>query len=278
MRRSLDSLEILKSLLIDDVGPEVGVPLQQVAGGRGPIAGALGRLLAAALAPFGLGVVVRPESTAALRDEGRGWPGRALTMVGRRRLDQLQHAIETVIDDGVPGDILEAGVWRGGASLFARAVLAERGVTDRRVLVADSFRGLPAPAADCHPSDRGDRHAAIPYLAVSRAEVEANFERFGLLDDQVVFVEGWFAESLSRAPVDALAILRVDADLYGSTMEVLSALYDAVSPGGFVIIDDLALDGCRRAVEDFRAGRGIQAPIIRIDWTGGWWRKGAGPC
>ena len=101
-----------------------------------------------------------------------------------------------------------------------------------------------------------------------------HFRRYDLLGENVFFLPGWFADSLPRAPVRRLAVLRIDADLYQSTREALESLYDKVSPGGFVIIDDYgAFEACRRAVDEFRGRRGVQAPLRRIDWSGVFWKK-----
>ena len=89
------------------------------------------------------------------RAEGRDWPARAHTMIGLKRLANLRMCVETILDDRVPGDLIETGVWRGGATIFMRAILKARNVTDRRVWVADSFAGLPAPDVAHYPSDEG---------------------------------------------------------------------------------------------------------------------------
>jgi O-methyltransferase len=208
-----------------------------------------------------------------LREEGADWPPRAHTMVGRKRLDHLQQCIETVLREGVPGDLIETGVWRGGCVILMRATLAAFGDESRCVWVADSFQGLPPPDR-LWPPDTGSGLHRLDFLAVSRAEVERNFRAFGLHDDRVRFLEGWFAATLPTAPIKQLALLRLDGDMYGSTMVVLQALYDRVSPGGFIIVDDFALPSCRSAVMDFRADRGIVTPVETIDWTGVCWRKG----
>ena len=140
-----------------------------------------------------------------------------LTMVGRRRLHNFRALIEQAIEDGVPGDILEAGVWRGGASILARAVLAPHGVSDRRIIVADSFEGLPAPSGE-FPADAGADFHTHAELAVSLEEVQANFDRFGLLDEQVIFLKGWFRDTMSLVDAEALAVLRLDGDMYESTI------------------------------------------------------------
>ncbi|MGF7234717.1 MAG: TylF/MycF/NovP-related O-methyltransferase, partial [Frankia sp.] len=193
-------------------------------------------------------------TTPEARASGEDWPRLAHTMIGRKRLDNLRHCVETVLADRVPGDLIETGVWRGGSCIFMRGILAARDVTDRTVWVADSFAGLPAPDAERYPADAGDPHHTFDALAVPLAEVQRTFQRFGLLDDQVRFLPGWFADTLPTAPIDSLAVIRLDGDMYSSTIEALTALYPKLQAGGFCIVDDYgAVDGCRRAVEDYRA-------------------------
>jgi hypothetical protein len=189
------------------------------------------------------------------------------------RLDNLHACLDEIRADGVPGDLLEAGVWRGGLPLFMRGWLRAHGDEARTVWLADSFAGVPAPT---HPEDVGfDVSAAVhPWIAIPRAEVEEVFRRYDLLDERVRMLEGWFKDTLPEAPVARLALLRIDGDLYESTMDALTALYDRVAPGGFVIIDDYgAFPSCKRAVDRFREERGIAAPLTTVDWTGAFWRK-----
>lgn len=209
----------------------------------------------------------------AARAEGRDWPSEAETMVGLRRLENIRSCVSAVVEDGVPGDVLEAGVWRGGAAIFTRAALDALGGEGRIMWLADSFEGLPPPDPGV-PADQGDRHSEIDYLAVGIEGVKANFAKYGLLDDRVRFLQGWFVDTLPDARMERLAILRADGDMYKSTMDILTALYAKVSPGGFVIIDDYgAIPGCRLAVDEFRRDHGVAEPLTLIDWTGVYWRK-----
>jgi O-methyltransferase len=142
------------------------------------------------------------------------------------------------------------------------------------VWLADSFAGLPRPDTANYKADkwlRLDRYKSI--LAVPETEVRANFQRYGLLDDQVRFLPGWFKDTLHNAPIDRIAVLRLDGDLYESTIQALDALYPRLSPGGFCIIDDYMLKGCRQAVTGYRAKHGVSAEIVYIDGTGVLWRK-----
>ena len=211
-----------------------------------------------------------PEQRKIGRDLSLG----AHTMIGTARLNNLQYCVETAIKDGVPGDLIETGVWRGGACIFMRGILKAHGVTDRTVYVADSFEGLPPPDEDKYPADKGDKFHTYEYLAISLEEVQRNFTRYGLLDDQVKFLKGWFKDTLPTAPMDKIAVARLDGDMYESTMDALTHLYPKVSPGGFVIIDDyVAFPSCKKAVHDFRTANGIDDEIHEIDWTGVYWRR-----
>jgi O-methyltransferase len=207
----------------------------------------------------------------ARRAVGRDWPATAATMIGTTRMRNIRTLLHRVLSQDVPGDLIETGVWRGGACIYMRAILAAAGDSKRRVFVADSFKGLPRPS-DEFPADRGDAHSTYTQLAISRAEVEANFKRYGLLDDQVIFLEGWFKATLPCAPIERLSLLRLDGDMYESTIQSLKALYHKVSPGGFVIIDDYILKPCAQAVDDFRAAHGIEAPLNEVDGAAVWWQ------
>lgn len=210
------------------------------------------------------------------RLEGREWPQpqHVHSMMGQKRLDNLQHCVFDVLNKGVPGDLIETGVWRGGGTIFMRSILKAFNVTDRTVWVADSFKGLPPPDSVKYPADAGDTHFQLPDLSVSKEKVKINFEKYGLLDDQVRFLEGWFSETLSKAPIKQLAVMRLDGDMYESTTDALIALYPKLSPGGYVIVDDFGyLESCKKAVLDFRKSRNISEPIQIIDWTGVYWQR-----
>jgi hypothetical protein len=205
---------------------------------------------------------------------GTIWPSRAHTMIGLPRLNNIRYCAETVLKDGVAGDFLEAGVWRGGAVIFMRGILKAYGVQDRVVWVADSFQGLPPADPAKYPKESPIEFHLYADLAVSLEQVRENFARYGLLDEQVRFLKGWFRDTLPAAPVGKLALMRLDGDLYESTMDTLLPLYPKLSSGGFAIIDDYNLvASCNEAVDDFRRERGIQEPLTLIEGGGAFWRK-----
>jgi O-methyltransferase len=206
------------------------------------------------------------------RAEGRDWPRHAVTMTGLRRLDALQACVERVVRDGIPGELIETGTWRGGSSILARATLDALG-DGRRIWVADSFQGFPSANPPEYPHSAGAFLAAFDYLAVPVEAVAANFRRFGL-STGVTFLPGLFKDTLPSLAGRRWSLLRLDGDTYDATLDALRALYPGLAPGGFVIVDDYrALAECREAVEVFRAEAGVEEPIEPIDWTGALWRR-----
>jgi O-methyltransferase len=212
------------------------------------------------------------------RSAGLDWPLHGLTMVGLARLDDLQLCVETVVRDGVAGDVIETGSWRGGASMLARATLNSLGEHERTVWVADSFQGFPDVDRDLTSGyDLEVDLAGCDFLAVPEEEVRASFARFGL-DQGVTFVPGFFQDTLPALPPRRWAIARLDGDSYDATRLALEVLYPNLAAGGYLVVDDyLPLDQCRQAVDDFRREHGITEPIQHVDWSGVRWRRETEP-
>lgn len=194
-----------------------------------------------------------------------------LTMLSPSRLHWLWLCMEDVEQNNISGDFIETGVWKGGATILMRAFLKTKEDKNRNVWVADSFQGFPDTA---RANELNCNNTVYPYIIVSSDEVKNNFRKFNLLDNQVCFLEGFFKDTLPNAPISELAILRLDGDLYESTMDALTNLYPKLSIGGYVIIDDYGYwPGCRDAVEDFRQANDITNEIIWEDDTGVHWKK-----
>jgi O-methyltransferase len=208
------------------------------------------------------------------RYNGLDWPANADTMIGLKRLENIEFCFREVIKDNVPGDFIETGVWRGGATIFMRALLRDANIKDRTVWVADSFEGLPKADEEKYTADKGSLYHKMTDLAIPIEVVKRNFEKYNLLDENVQFLKGWFKDTLPAAPIKSLAILRLDGDMYGSTMDGLVNLYPKLSPGGFTIIDDWgAEEPCKQAVIDYRQKHNITETIKDIDGSGVYWRK-----
>lgn len=208
------------------------------------------------------------------RNNGIGWPLNGYTMIGTKRMNNIRECVEDIIQNNIEGDLIETGVWRGGATIFMRALLKAHGEDAKKVWVADSFEGLPKPDAEKYPEDAGDDLYTVEQLRISMEDVQSNFQKFNLLDDQVGFLKGWFKDTLPSAPFDKLSLIRLDGDMYESTMDGLVNLYPKLSKGGYIIIDDYgAIPACAKAVTDYREKHNISEPIREIDWSGRYWKK-----
>lgn len=208
-------------------------------------------------------------SNSNLRATGDEWPSKAHTMIGMKRLDNLQYCMEEVDKDIIPGNFIETGVFRGGACIFMAAYLKESDF-NRKVYVCDSFFGFPQDRKE----DQGDVCLKLNnYFAVSEEDVKENFKKYDLLGDNVVFVKGYFSETLPTIQ-ETFSIIRLDGDMYSSTMDALVNLYPRLSVGGFCIIDDYHSHiRCQQAVNEYREAHGIQEPIHQIDNQGAFWRR-----
>jgi O-methyltransferase len=203
-----------------------------------------------------------------LRSAGMDWPLHGLTMVGLRRLDDLQTCVESVVADDVEGDLIEAGAWRGGASILMRATLDTLGDA-RTVWVADSFEGFAGEESDPDAAVL----SAFDFLAAPVDDVRESFERFGCAGG-VELVPGYFDDTLPALTGRRWATVRLDADTYEATRQALACLYPGLARGGYLIVDDYAsFEGCRRAVDEFRAEHGIEEPLEEVDFTCARWRR-----
>ncbi|MBE7191066.1 MAG: class I SAM-dependent methyltransferase [Gordonia polyisoprenivorans] len=223
----------------------------------------------------GVEIAIKRPYDPHLRDNGLDWPSRSISMIGLKRMTNIEQCVRAIIADQVPGDLIETGVWRGGSTIFMKANLVAWGDSTRRVWVADSFEGLPPPDATRYPADAHDRNHELGGLAVGVEQVRDNFRRYGLLDDRVEFLVGWFEDTLPSAPVDQLSLMRLDGDMYESTIQALDALYPKLRPGGFCIIDDFGSHASQAgaAVHDYRSRHGITEEIVDIDGSGAYWRR-----
>lgn len=205
------------------------------------------------------------------------------TYVRKRGLDNLEDCARAVVEAGIPGDFIDAGTLRGGTAILMRGVLKALGARDRRVIVADSFMGLPPPGEWDSLFDREIWFGLLDHLPQYNLkcdenveEVKRNFASYGLLDEVVEFAVGWFRDSLPALVHRRFALVRIDADWYEGTRDALDALYPRISPGGYVIVDDYKLQGCKRAVDEYRTKHRVFTKIRVADHEDGvvFWQKG----
>lgn len=208
-----------------------------------------------------------------LREKGYDGPQIAHTMIGLVGLNNIQFCIEDILKNNIPGDFIETGVHRGGATIFMRAMLKAYNIINRIVWVADSFEGLPKINEEKYPEDKQlENLHYVEQLKVSLDIVKNNFKKYDLLDNQVKFLKGWFKDSLPKAPIQKLALLRLDGDYYESTMDALTSLYPKLAVGGYVIVDDYHLTPCVSAIRDYRNLHDINDKIEKADHRA-YWKK-----
>ena len=200
--------------------------------------------------------------------KGKEGSGLGYTVISKKRLDNIEYCVDEILSNNIEGDFIETGVWRGGSCIFMRELLKINDIKDRIVFVADSFEGMPKPKNEFDGSDLSMFESA----KVSEEQVRSNFDKFGLNDNQVVFIKGWFNESLPKAKIKKLALLRLDGDLYHSTMDSLNNLYHKVSKGGYVIVDDMDWPECARAIKDFRNKHAIKSELKAVDDVSAYWK------
>lgn len=213
------------------------------------------------------------------RWKGGDWCANCFSMAGGARVQNVRELVEKTIVEGIPGDFLEAGTWRGGCSIMARVVQRTMGEdVQRHTYVCDSFSGLPKSSQSADDDSWSKEH----FLEVAQSEVEDNFKQFHALDSNVKFRRGYFAETLPSVRRELkqggrrLAVLRGDGDMYESYMDILYNLYDLVSVGGYFICDDCpGITVAQRAIDDFRVQNNIVEQIHKINGSaaGTFWRK-----
>jgi hypothetical protein len=260
------------------------------------------------------------------RVHGEDLPANAMSMIGIKRLNNIQECIEDVLDNNVPGDLIETGACKGGATIFMRGVLKAFN-SNRKVYVCDTFNDAEPPTswlahvimgwvANCLVSipstfvrnklikllwslqkdfpqvHRGGELGEdeqrftifllknlihlrpVPSVQKAFKHVQSNFARYGLLDDQVVFLKGWFSDTIPKANIKKISILRMDGDTYESTIDAMNLCYDKLQSGGYCIVDDYwALEDCKRAVDEYRAKHNVTEEIMRIDGLSCYWQK-----
>ena len=188
-----------------------------------------------------------------------------------------------VLDMDIPGDFVECGVFAGAqVGVMALASAGHRNARDRKFHLFDSFEGIPEagprdneqPGIGPLPGGGEGRLVTSGVSACSVEQVQGHMERWGVDGSRLVYWEGWFQDTVKDWPCDKpISLLRLDGDLYESTMVCLEHLYPRLSRGGICIADDCTLKGCAEAMRDYFSGE----PPKRIPVPGGdgceWWRK-----
>jgi O-methyltransferase len=205
---------------------------------------------------------------------------RPLTMTSPERLISLSRGIDHIVQQRIPGDIVECGVWRGGSMLLVARKLARLKDTGRKLYLFDTFEGMSEPgsedvsAVDNTPArdlmNAADKMAGDNVWCYSSLdEVKANLGKAGYPLENIRFIKGKVEDTLPEPSIGQIALLRLDTDWYESTKHELETLYDKLVPGGILIIDDYGhWSGSQKAVDEYIAAKKISIFLQRIDYTG----------
>ena len=205
---------------------------------------------------------------------------RPFTMTSIERLYSLYKAMRYVIDNKIPGDFIECGVWKGGSSLMMAKMLAMHGIFDRKVILYDTYEGMSEPTE--HDKDYAGVSADVlldkssievqdsVWCYSSFEEVKNNLMLSGLPEENIIMIKGKVEDTIpSQVPASQIALLRLDTDWYESTRHELEHLYPMLVPNGVLIIDDYGhWEGCRKAVDEYIKNNNLNMLLSRIDNTG----------
>lgn len=195
------------------------------------------------------------------------------TMLSLPRLKALYRLAREIERGGVAGALVECGVYRGG-SAAVMAYAGRHAPAPRPLWLFDSFQGLPRPSPEDGAKAREEYHAG--WCQGSAEDVREVFRLLGIPLSRLHVVEGWYQDTFPKAQVRPISLLHIDADWYESVKLCLEKFYDAVEPGGFVVLDDYGYwEGCRKAVDEFFQRRALRARLIQVDYTGHYFEKPA---
>ena len=205
---------------------------------------------------------------------------RPFTMTSSERIWSLLKAVDYIVDQPIPGDFVECGVWRGGSVMAMAHRLQERGQTDRNLWLYDTYEGMTPPTQEDIEATTGATAQQLleatdiadgnnVWCVADLDDVTANITSTGYPLDHVTFVKGDVAVTLHEQAPESIALLRLDTDWYESTRVGLELLYPRLALGGVCILDDYGhWQGARKAVDDYFDQQGFRPLMHPIDFSG----------
>jgi hypothetical protein len=201
------------------------------------------------------------------------------TMTSETAVYALADGVRYIVANGIPGAIVECGVWRGGSMMAVARVLLELGETDRDLYLFDTFEGMPAPtsrdvewggdpALELLAGERRDDDSTL-WAQAPLEHVRSALHATGYPTSKIHFVPGRVEETIPDAAPASIAILRLDTDWYESTKHELNHLYPRLASGGVLIIDDYGWwQGAREATDEYFREAGRTPFLVRVDDAG----------
>jgi O-methyltransferase len=202
------------------------------------------------------------------------------TMTSPERMYSLYKAVQYILVNNIEGDFIECGVWKGGSALLIASILCKKGITNRKVILYDTYEGMSEPTEN--DKDYLGKKAEVllketsieiqdsVWCYSSFEEVKANLNLSGLQKENIIMIKGKVEDTIpNQLPTNKIALLRLDTDWYESTKHELNYLYPLLQHNGVLIIDDYGhWEGCRKAVDEYFSFNKISILLNRIDNTG----------
>ncbi len=203
---------------------------------------------------------------------------RPATMTSVERLYALYHSLRYVVRSGLPGAFIECGVWKGGSAMMMALTLKNMGITDRDIVLFDTFQGMTPPGREDVDREgvpasallsRGDRNSNLFWAYSPIDEVARNLRSTGYPMERIHLIAGDVMQTIPAQAPESIALLRLDTDWYESTRHELEHLFPRLSPRGVLIIDDYGhFKGARKAVDEYFASNPVPYFLQRVDYTG----------
>jgi Macrocin-O-methyltransferase (TylF) len=202
---------------------------------------------------------------------------RQYTMTSWERLYALYQSVQYTVENRIPGDLVECGVWRGGSMKLVAHVLRSLGDTTRTLFLYDTFEGMtePEPAVDIDFSGNQavkDWHEiqrrGVKWAYAPVEEVHEIIASSGYPMEKVKLVKGRVEETIPATSPASIALLRLDTDWYSSTKHEMEHLYPKLSPQGILILDDYGhYQGARRGVDEYFSKLNKKPLLQRVDYS-----------
>jgi len=204
------------------------------------------------------------------------WKVKPYTLTSHERVNALRQAVIYIVKAGIPGAIVECGVWRGGSMLVIANTLVELGATDRELHLFDTFESMPPPGTHDvdvwghHAADTFDAALANPvYAYIPQDQIKSLLVAAGYPAERLHFVKGMVEQTIPDGAPEHIALCRLDTDWYESTAHEMEHLYPRITPSGVLLIDDYGhYLGSKRAVDEYIEKHRLALLMNRIDFTG----------
>ncbi len=192
--------------------------------------------------------------------------------------DELNIIFKDIFLNKIEGDILEGGVWKGATAIYMKALINTYQL-DKKLWLIDCFGSFEDLDMNMYQKEK-DKIAIKKFAnwgvkSPSLEDVKYNFNRFNLWDENNIVIKGDIFKTFVECRAKSLSLLRLDLDFYESTYFMLEKLYEKVSIGGYVIIDDYGVEdfNCSEAVDKFRSENNITGELKRVGHFVAYWKK-----